>query len=115
LLMVDDDIQQLELRGLVLRMSGFTVLNASSPVEAISLMAQPRSAQVNVAILDYNMPSMNGCVLADYLRARHPDLKIVLHSANTDIPEGELSSVDGFVPKGDGVERLIEEVSVLAQ
>jgi len=40
LLIVDDDVQQLEMRTLVLKMSGFTVLTATAPVEAISIMAQ---------------------------------------------------------------------------
>jgi hypothetical protein len=39
LLLVDDDTCQLELRAMVLRMSGFTVLSATGPLEAMSIMA----------------------------------------------------------------------------
>jgi CheY-like chemotaxis protein len=39
LLLVDDDRHQLELRALVLKMSGFTVLSAGSAAEAIALPA----------------------------------------------------------------------------
>jgi len=35
LLLVDDDTIQLELRSLLLKKSGFTVLQAASPVEAM--------------------------------------------------------------------------------
>jgi CheY-like chemotaxis protein len=115
LLIVDDDVQQLELRALVLRMSAFTVLTATSPVEAMSIMTQHPAGNVGVAMLDYNMPVMNGCVLADYLRARYPELKIMLTSACLDIPQREMSSVDVFVAKGDGVAHLLQEVSTLAQ
>ena len=115
LLLVDDDVQQLELRALVLKMSGFTVLTASSPVEAISIMAQHPAAKVDVAILDYEMPGMNGCVLADYLRERYPELKIILHSGAPHIPESEMGSVDAFVAKGAGVTTLLEGVSMLAE
>src|SRR4051812_27227570 len=87
LLLVDDDVQQLDLRAIVLKMSGFTVLTASSPVEAISIMAHRPANKVDVAILDYEMPGMNGCVLADYLRERDPELKIILHSGAPHIPE----------------------------
>jgi CheY-like chemotaxis protein len=111
LLLVDDDTCQLELRSLVLKMSGFTVVTAASPIEALSLLAQPSGCKVNVAILDYEMPTMNGCVLAGYLKARYPDLRIILHSGLVDIPESELSSVDSFVPKGYGIARLLWEVS----
>jgi len=58
---------------------------------------------------------MNGCVLADYLRTRCPDLKIILHSGAVDIPETEMGSIDAFVAKADGVARLLQEVSTLAQ
>ena len=56
-----------------------------------------------MAILDYEMPMMNGCVLADYLKARYPDLKIILHSGLLDIPENEMNSIGSVVPKGDGM------------
>jgi CheY-like chemotaxis protein len=113
LLLVDDDISQLELRSLVLKASGFSVLTAASPIEALSLLAQSSGSQVNVAILDYEMPTMNGCVLAGYLKARYPELKIILHSGLIEIPETELRSVDILVPKGDGIARLLGEVSPL--
>ena len=114
LLLVDDDLLQLELRALVLKMSGFTVLTASSPVEAISIVAQQPAHEIDLAIVDYEMPLMNGCVLADYLKARYPGLKIILHSGELDIPESQMGSVDAFVPKSDGIARLLEEVSMTA-
>jgi CheY-like chemotaxis protein len=112
LLLVDDDKQQLELQSLVLKKSGFVVLSADSPIEALAILAQPHGRKVSVAILDYEMPVMNGCVLADYLKARYPHLKIILHSGLLDIPESEMSSVDSFVPKGGGIVRLLGEISV---
>jgi DNA-binding NtrC family response regulator len=111
LLLVDDDFRQLELLSLVLKMSGFTVLTAASPIEALSILAQPPGRKVDVAILDYEMPTMNGCVLAGYLKARYAGLKIILHSGLLDIPESEMSSVDSFVAKGVAIRRLLEEVS----
>ena len=115
LLLVDDDIQQLEWRTLVLNMSGFAVIPACSPLEAMSIMAQQPAYQVDVAVLDYHMPVMNGCVLADYLKSRYPDLKIILHSGTVEIPENEMSSVDVFVPKSDGIGTLLAQVSEFAQ
>jgi len=114
LLLVDDDIEQLEARALLLKMSGFTVLAAGSPAEAITIMAQ-RPGPVDVAILDYEMPVMNGCVLADYLRARYPELAVILYSSAVDIPESELGSIDALVPKGGGVAQLLEGVAMFMQ
>jgi DNA-binding NtrC family response regulator len=115
LLLVDDDINQLKLLALALRMSGMTVLTAGSAIEALSILAEEHARKVDVAVLDYEMPAMNGCVLASYLRARYPELKIILHSGALDIPEAEMVSVHSFVPKGDGTRLLLEEVSQVSQ
>lgn len=115
LLLVDDDIDQLEVRALILKMSGFTVLAAGSPLEAISIMAQHPVQKVDVAILDYHMPVMNGCILAEYLKSRYPELKIILHSAALDISQSEMNSVDVFVSKSEGITPLLAQVSELVQ
>jgi CheY-like chemotaxis protein len=115
ILVVDNDVQQLELRAFVLKMSGFDVMTASSAAEAVSIMAQQPRRNVDMAVLDYEMPVVNGCVLADYLRARYPELKIILHSGTIGIEESAMSSIDRFVAKGDGIALLLEEISVLAQ
>ena len=115
LLLVDDDTDQLELRAKVLKMSGYTVLSAGSPLDAMSMVAEGHGKNVAVAVLDYHMPVMNGCLLADYLRSRNPDLKIILYSAALEIPEDELSSVDVFVSKSEGISSLLEQVSEYAE
>ena len=122
LLLVDDDIDVLNLCAAALEMSGASVLTAASPADALSIMAQRAANDAGVdvavvdyrlAVVDYRLPAMNGCVLADFLRALHPDLKIILYSGESGIPEGEMSSVDAFVPKGSGVQSLLEQVSQL--
>jgi hypothetical protein len=40
---------------------------------------------------------------------------LILHSGTANIPDSELKTIDAFVAKGDGVARLLEEVSELAQ
>lgn len=114
LLLAEDDIYQLELRALILRMSGFTVLAVSNPVEALTIMAQGAGDAVTIAILDYDMPVMNGCVLAEYLRSRYPNIKIILYSA-ADISESERSSVDVFVPKSEGIAFLLSQIAEFAE
>jgi CheY-like chemotaxis protein len=113
LLLVDDDCKKLRLLALALKSSGFSVLTAGSPVEAMAIMEQRAVHDVDVAILDYHMPGMNGCVLADHLRARAPGLKTILHSGDDNIPEREMSGVDGFILKGGGVKPLMVKISEL--
>jgi len=109
-LLVDDDVRHLELRRLAMQMSGFTVINAASPVEAISILNGNSSCNIDVAVLDYEMPLMTGCLLADYLKTRYPKLKTVLYSGAINIPENEMRSVDVFVPKSSGVAALVASI-----
>jgi DNA-binding NtrC family response regulator len=115
ILLVDDEIQQLWLRAQVMTLSGFPVLTADSPNVALSMVAEEAIEKVELVVLDYQMPDMNGCDLADLLKEMAPDLKIILYSGATDIPCSEMSSIDVFVSKGDGISRLIAEVARLSE
>jgi CheY-like chemotaxis protein len=112
LLLVDDDQQQLELCALVLRTAGFKVMTASHAQEALSILAENA---MDVAILDYEMPGMNGCELANAIRMRYRSTKIVLYSGSIGIPGGELRSVDAFVSKGNGPVPLIGQILELGR
>lgn len=110
ILLVDDEAQLLELCALVMKLSGFSVVTADGPIKAISTMAQRTTGKIDLAILDYNMPVMNGCALADRLRSMSPKLKIILYSDAIDIPKSEMASVDAFIPKGEGIARLLPQI-----
>ena len=113
-LLVDDEADHLQLRAHVMKVGGFSVITAGDPVKALSMMEQSRE-KVDIAVLDYHMPAMTGCVLADHLRSMRPEMKIILNSGAIDIPKSELTSVDVFIPKGDGLSRLMAQVSEFAQ
>lgn len=113
-LLVDDEPTQLDLRAHVLSLSGFSVFTARGPLEALAIIAGT-AERIDVAVLDYQMPVMNGCLLANHLRSRRPEVKIILHSGAIDIPRGEMTSIDTFIPKSDGVAMLIASVAHLAR
>jgi DNA-binding NarL/FixJ family response regulator len=108
-LLVDDDVHQLELRADVMKVSGFSVTTTCDPLEAISIMSNPLQ-QIDVVVLDYDMPVMDGCTLATRLRSLRPEVKIILYSGKVDIPRSKMASVDVFVPKTGGVGPLIGSV-----
>jgi CheY-like chemotaxis protein len=112
---VDDEIEQLKLRAQVIEMCGFAAITANGPMEAIDIMTARQRGTIDLAILDYNMPIMNGCVLAQKLRSICPELKTILHSGATDIPQSEMTSVDVLIYKGDGVAPLLEQIVEFAQ
>jgi len=105
ILLMDDDIQQLDLLALTMKTSGFSVITASTPVEAISLINELCLREIDVAV------GINGCVLAAYLKARYPKLKIVLCSGVLDLSEDEMMSVDGFISQSDGVGALLSKIT----
>lgn len=115
ILLVDDDVDQLKVCAEIIRMRGFSVFAATGPVEAISMMAEKPDGGIDLAVLDYNMPVMNGCALAEQLRSICPKLKTILHSGATDIPRSEMTSVDALIHKGSGVGRLLAKIGELAR
>jgi CheY-like chemotaxis protein len=115
LLLVDDHIEQLDLLALTMKMTGFSVVTASSPNEAISMMNEHCLRNIDVAVIDYHMPTMNGCVLAAYLKDRYPELKIILRSAAPDISRDEMMSADGFISKSDGIGALLSKITELGR
>jgi CheY-like chemotaxis protein len=115
ILLVDDDAEQLKICSEIIRMRGFSVLAANGAVEAISMMAQKPKGRIDLAVLDYNMPVMNGCALAEQLRSICPELKTILHSGATDIPRSEMTSVDVLIHKGAGMGQLLAQIAEFAQ
>jgi signal transduction histidine kinase/CheY-like chemotaxis protein len=69
ILVVDDDRDVRRFVVTVLAELGYTVTEASSAREALDLMA--RGAPIDVALVDYAMPDMNGRDLVTALRLRH--------------------------------------------
>jgi CheY-like chemotaxis protein len=115
ILMVDDEIEQLKLRAQVIGMCGFAAITANGPMEAIEIMTARQRGTIDLAILDYNMPVMNGCALAQKLRSICPELKTILHSGATDIPQSEMTGVDVHIHKGDGIAPLLDKIAEFAK
>jgi CheY-like chemotaxis protein len=109
-LLVDDEPHQLELCASVMKLQGYSVKAVSDPRLAAVMMAAQRP---DLAILDYDMPFMNGCELAADLKRVHPSLKVILHSGLVQLPEDNSGYIDAFVSKGQGVISLLKSISEL--
>lgn len=81
-LLVEDDRPNLQLCIELLEYSGYTVLPADNPYDAINL-AKENSDKINLLITDVVMPGMNGRQLSEQLRRIVPDLKILFMSGYT--------------------------------
>jgi CheY-like chemotaxis protein len=108
-LCVDDDTAILKFRKLLLDAAGYSVLTAASGAEALGMVAE--QTDIDLVLLDYLMPGMNGDVLAEKLRRQHPSLRLIAVSAVGQLPATLLNAVDGYVQKGQDPEVLLSVVS----
>src|SRR6266704_2843530 len=79
ILVVDDRNSIANSLSLVLRRSGYECEPAYSGEEALHIA---ESNPPTLLITDFTMPGMNGCELADQIRSKFPDCKIILHTGN---------------------------------
>lgn len=108
ILCIDDDPEILGAREGVLRSNGYAVISASSGREGLAVVSDGRS--VDLVILDYELPDINGDLVAERLKANHPLLPIVLISGFDQLPASLLEKVTAFLPKGRAPEVLLATV-----
>jgi CheY-like chemotaxis protein len=66
-----------------------------------------------LVLLDYHMPKENGDVIAERMKASQPDVPIAMLSADEELPESALESVDVFISKSESPTNLLEMVEHL--
>ena len=84
LLLADDDARVRALLAPLLRAAAGvgSVVEAEDGVEALALA---RTGRIDIAVLDMNMPRLDGIEAARCLRALQPTLPIALHSSNPEL------------------------------
>jgi len=112
LLCIDDNELVLECYKEFLQDFGFEVLTASSGRKGLELAV---SSPVDLVLLDYEMPELDGLQVAAELRRIRPGTPIILLSGVVDIPAQMLGLVDGFVRKGDMASRLVPAIVELIE
>ena len=81
--MCDDDAGVLAFVGTVLRDNGFAVWEADNPYLALEILE--REHPLDLLLVDYAMPEMNGVAVIDRALARQRRLKVILMSGHADI------------------------------
>jgi two-component system alkaline phosphatase synthesis response regulator PhoP len=95
-LCIDDNQDILDCEKAFLESFGYTVLTAASGGKGLDLAS---SYSIDVVIVDYFMPEMNGHEVAVAMRQLRPKAPIIMLSGAIDVPEKALRSVDAFVAK----------------
>ena len=110
LLCIDDDEDVLECEKAFLEMFGYTVLTASNGSKGLELAS---THSVEVVIVDYFMPQMNGQEVAVEMRRLRPEAFIIMLSGAVDIPVPALHLVDAFVAKDRLGSQLLPTIALL--
>jgi CheY-like chemotaxis protein len=112
ILCIDDEDLGLEIRKMVLEREGFTVLTAKDGKSGLCVFdTQP----VDAVVLDYAMPGMDGGQVAAILRARRPNIPIMMLSAYVALPENVMRVVSVSATKGDGAFALVDKLKGLLE
>ena len=110
ILCVDDEPNALEGRKELLEEHGCEVLVSASPQEALQLfVANP----VDLVLLDFHMPEMTGDVVAQRMKATKADVPIAMLSADEELSENLLRSVDAFISKSEPPRHLLKVIEQL--
>ena len=82
LLLVDDNDDVREITALLLRDTGYGVIEASSGIAALAEL--DGNPAIELLIVDFSMPGMSGIELLERARAKRPEIKAVLITGYVD-------------------------------
>jgi two-component system cell cycle sensor histidine kinase/response regulator CckA len=102
LLLVEDEPSVRHLACSVLEAQGYNVLSANNGQEGLRVARECKGGPIRLVITDVIMPQMSGKVMAEWLKAFFPDLKILFTSGYTDdaiVQHGVLEPGIAFLPK----------------
>jgi len=110
ILCIDDHWKGLIGRKLLLEESGYEVLEANGGDEGLKLF---RSQAFDAVVLDYQMPGMNGDVVAAKMKRINSHVPIMLLSSYGPLPKNKLKSVDSFLSKSQSPTMLLSTLQDL--
>ena len=112
ILCIDDHWNGLIGRKMLLEQSGYEVLEATGGDDGLKLF---RTRPVDAVVLDYQMPGMNGDVVAAKMKRINSNIPIMLLSAYGPLPANKLASVDSFISKSQPTNVLLSTLENLLE
>jgi len=108
-LCIDDDELALRVRKLLLSSAGYDVLTASSGEAGLEMLKQN---PVNLVIADHFLSAKTGTEIAKEMKELKTEVPILIVSGSDEAPGG-LEFVDGFLPKAEAPNVLLDTVARL--
>jgi CheY-like chemotaxis protein len=109
---VDPDSCSAEARRLLLEESGYQVLIARNVRDGLELFAQQA---IDIALVDYEMPFMNGGLVAARMKGTKPSVPVMVFAANDHLAKDKLSSADAFVTEGEPWSMVLAKIDELVR
>ncbi len=115
-LVVDDSSTMRSILRLTLRGAGFEVIEAANGTEGLDRLQ--KSGRVDLALVDWNMPEMNGFEFLCAARANHAydDTKIVMVTTETEIAQVKAALDRGaneYIMKPFTRDAVIEKIQLM--
>lgn len=110
ILCIDDDQSALSGWCLYLQSKGYRVVGAATGEEGLQTFAvQP----IDLVILDYSMPELNGSAVSEVMKRIKPKVPIVLFTGSVGVPDTIRKTVDYQVLKGGEPPELLEKIDTV--
>lgn len=113
-LLADDEIMLRDLLAELLESNGYNVIKVISGTEALKVLTE--EIKVDIIILDYNMPEMNGLDCATEIRKFNKEIPIILSSGSFSI-NGSIDlkekGIDSFVNKPYEFDTMLSTIQEL--
>src|SRR4051812_15105635 len=109
LLCIDDEENGLKMRKWLFESEGFKVLTALDGLTGIDLF---KARGVDLVILDYNMPKMDGMSVAKTLKQLNSAVPIIMLSGHA-VPSTVNENIDALITKGESPAVLLSRTASL--
>jgi CheY-like chemotaxis protein len=110
ILLVDDDTAARESIKLLLNIDRHRVIEARNGPEALGIF---HSCVLDLVIIDYFMPQMDGSELATHIKLAAPELPVLMVTAYTEKLVDSHNPVDAILAKPFGIEDLRQAIAGL--
>lgn len=112
ILIIDDDNVNAMLAKSVLERNGCTVQIASNPLKALEKYARYKDS-IDLVILDYFMPSLDGGETVRHLRKLNPNIKVILFSSAEEMRLRQIMKqypIDAYIHKPLRVQEAMQVI-----
>jgi CheY-like chemotaxis protein len=110
ILCIDDQIEGLAIRRLLLETKGYSVQTADSGQSGLRALADTHFSAV---VLDYSMPDLDGEEVVRQIKSRWPSLPVIMLSGYPEVPESAMAAADAFIVKGSAPKELLDALEQL--